>query len=86
MITRTYIQQRTEYAELTDDAKKLLDQLEDAITSHKQEAQSRNNWGKWGYNGDLEKANNDLAELLGFISGDDELADNGYQIFKERNA
>ena len=83
-IGRTYIQQRTEYKELTDDAKKLLNQLEDAITSHKQEAQSRNNWGKWGYNGDLQKATNDLAELLGFLTGDDELADGGYDNWKYR--
>jgi hypothetical protein len=76
--------QQATYAELTADTKELIAKLSDAVTSHDQEAQGRNEWGHWGNNGDLEHLNNELALMLGFITGDDELADNGYNYFKNR--
>lgn len=76
--------QQNDYAEKLADARSLLEELEGALNNEQQEAQSPINHGKWGYNGSLAHLNDELAGLLGFITGDDELADNGYEEYKAR--
>ena len=80
-MNRNEKKQQASYIKEAAITKSLIGDLQDALISHEQEAGGRNKHGHWGYNGDLKHANNELAIILGFLTGNDNLADNGIQAY-----
>ena len=74
--------QYADYIKKAATTKSLIGDLQAAVNNHNQDACGRMNIGNWGYNGDLEHVNNELALVLGFLTGDCELADNGIAAYK----